>query len=295
MNGFDTITHSFFQFAVTASNHVASVAEHAASNGGDEHPELANLIHMLRNGLATYGNEGLAEFLHVYENTIFFSVLVILPISIWAIRTHNQVIRGPDSEARKQIPKGFSQNFMELIVQGLSDFTEQGMGLGKRGLVFVPFIGSLFLFILLNNILGVVPLLKSSTSSLNVTVGLALIVFFTVQIHGIRELGFFGWIKHLAGIEEGSVLEYIFVPLMFPLHVLSEFIKPLSLSLRLFGNIFGEDILLAVFVGLGAFAFIPLQTPFYFLALLTSFIQTMVFTLLACSYIQSFSYVYEAH
>ena len=92
-----------------------------------------------------------------------------------------------------------------------------------------------------------------------------------------------------------AVLVSLPIPLMFPLHVLSEMIKPISLSLRLFGNIFGEDILLAVFVGLGAFAFIPLQTPFYFLALLTSFIQTMVFTLLACSYIQSFSHVHESH
>jgi len=282
----DTIYYKFLNFAVSSSG--------GGEEGGGA-PELINWVHWWRLGAEKAGNENLVHFLHTFENTIFFSLFVILPVCLWAFLTYRKVMHGRDSEERKKVPKGFSQNFWELVVSGLSSYTQDGLGLGKRGLSYVPFIGSLFLFILLNNLLGMVPLMKSSTSSLNITLGLAVIVFLTAQIHGIRALGVGGWLKHLAGVEEGSVLEYCLMPLMFPLHVVGEIIKPISLSLRLFGNIFGEDILLAVFVGLGAVAFLPLQTPFYFLALLTSFIQTMVFTLLACSYIQTFSHIHDDH
>jgi len=270
--------------------------EHASENaesGGEKSFELTNLVQLISQWLEKTGNEKASNFMHLFENPIFFVSFIILPIAIWAIVTYRRVTRGADRESRANIPKGFNQNFWEMIVQGLADFTEQGLGLGERGRSYVPFIGSLFLFILLNNLLGLIPLFKSPTSSLNTTLGLAIVVFFTVQIHGIRALGLFGWILHLAGIERGNPLTYAFAILMFPLHVLSELIKPMSLSLRLYGNIFGEDLLLAAFVGF--VAFVPLQTPFYFLAILTSFIQTMVFTLLACSYLASFSHTPESH
>jgi F-type H+-transporting ATPase subunit a len=287
--------YRFFNYAISvsaeAAGHAQNVAENAAEHA-EETPELANWILIIRHWLEFKGQEHYAEWLAVFENTIFILLIVIL-ISIWAFVTYRRTFKSPDSDSRKRIPKGFSQNFWEMIVQGLTDYTEQGLGLGKRGRSYAPFIGSLFLFILLNNLIGVIPLFKSSTSSLNTTLGLAVIVFITVQIHGIRSLGLWGWFKHLAGWHDMTVLEFAMTPLMLPLHVLGELIKPVSLSLRLFGNIFGEDILLAVFVGL--VAFIPLQTPFYFLALLTSFIQTMVFTLLACSYIASMSQMHESH
>jgi len=278
---------------VAMINSFILAAQSASENGGEEKPELTNIVLMISNWMKSHGNISAADFLNTFQNTIFFTILIIIPLAIWAIVTYRKVMHGSEREERLRIPKGFSQNFWEWIVQILSDFTEQGLGLGERGLTYVPFIGSLFLFILLNNLLGVFPLMKSATSSLNTTLGLAGIVFFTVQIHGVRALGLWGWIKHLAGVENGDMLEYILIPLMFPLHVIGELIKPMSLSLRLFGNIFGEDMLIAVFVGLGAFAFLPLQTPFYFLALLTSLIQTMVFTLLACSYIANFSHTSE--
>ena len=88
------------------------------------------------------------------------------------------------------------------------------------------------------------------------------------------------------------MIGWILVPLMFPLHVIGELAKPLSLSLRLFGNIFGEDSLIAVFATLGVLAIsflhipigVPFQVPFVFLALLTGTIQALVFTLLSTIY-----------
>ena len=86
---------------------------------------------------------------------------------------------------------------------------------------------------------------------------------------------------------------WVFVPLMFPLHVIEEFIKPMSLSLRLFGNVFGEDVLIGAFVTMGILALsfmgspigIPLQIPFMLLAIITGTIQALVFTLLSTVYI----------
>jgi F-type H+-transporting ATPase subunit a len=88
-----------------------------------------------------------------------------------------------------------------------------------------------------------------------------------------------------------DVISWCMVPLLFPLHIIGELAKPFSLALRLFGNITGEDTLVAVFVGLGIaiLAFspvgVPLQLPFYFLGLLLSTIQALVFTLLSTIYI----------
>jgi F-type H+-transporting ATPase subunit a len=189
---------------------------------------------------------------------------------------------------REMVP-GKMQNLVEMGVGGLDDFV-QGI-LGFEGRHFVPFIGTLFLYIWVNNLIGIVPFFKSPTSSFNTTVALAICVFLYVQWTGIRRNGIGGYLFHLAG-EPRDGVGWGLVPLLFPLHVIGELAKPMSLSLRLFGNIFGEETLIAVFVGLGVAALaafhspigIPLHTPFLFLALLTSTIQALVFSLLTTIY-----------
>ena len=189
---------------------------------------------------------------------------------------------------REMIP-GKLQNLVEMAVGGLDDFV-QGI-LGLEGRHFVPFIGTLFLYIWINNLIGIVPFFKSPTSSFNTTVALAICVFLYVQWTGIRRNGIGGYLFHLAG-EPRDAVGWGLVPLLFPLHVIGELAKPMSLSLRLFGNIFGEETLIAVFVGLGVAALavfhspvgLPLHTPFLFLALLTSTIQALVFSLLTTIY-----------
>jgi F-type H+-transporting ATPase subunit a len=120
---------------------------------------------------------------------------------------------------------------------------------------------------------------------------MAICVFLYVQYFGIRQLGLIGYIDHMMG-NPRSVIQWVLVPLNLPVHIIGELAKPMSLSLRLFGNITGEDVLLAAFVGLGiaATAFLhspvglPLHVPFIFLALLTGTIQALVFTLLSTVY-----------
>jgi F-type H+-transporting ATPase subunit a len=105
-------------------------------------------------------------------------------------------------------------------------------------------------------------------------------------------MGLFGFIYHMAGSPK-SAIGWGVAPLMFPVELITQFARPLTLALRLFGNIMGEDILIAAFAVLGITVLaivkspvgLPLQVPFMFLALLTSFLQALVFTLLSSVYI----------
>jgi len=220
-----------------------------------------------------------AHFLHRWENVLFSWLMAAILVGF--------ALAG--CRKREKVP-GPLQNFLENIVEGLTTFVTDV--LGERGRKYVPFIGTLFLYILCQNLIGVVPGMKAATSSINTTAGLAISVFLYVQWTGLRENGLLGYLHHLMGSPQDTV-GWVLVPLNLPLHILEEFIKPLSLSLRLFGNILGEDSLIAAFVGLGiaslAFAHlpfgIPFQFPFLMLALLTGTIQAVVFSLLSTIYI----------
>lgn len=220
-----------------------------------------------------------ADFLHRWENVVF----------AWTVALGLVILAFVGTRKRKDVP-GPLQNALETVVEGLETFVLDV--LGERGKKYVPFIGTLFLYILGQNLFGLVPAMKSATSSLNTTAALAITVFLYVQWTGLRENGPIGYIDHLMGSPR-DLVGWIMVPLNFPLHILEELIRPLSLSLRLFGNILGEDSLIAAFVTLGiaALAFfhvpvgLPLQFPFMLLAILTGTIQALVFALLSTIYI----------
>ncbi|MBU0741086.1 F0F1 ATP synthase subunit A, partial [bacterium] len=246
--------------------------EHDDANAHDPY-HLPNFITLL---FGKYLEGDKAGFL----DPLFSLIAVVLIVSLMAGSVKR---RGDGPPTRFQVA-------IEMLVGGLYNLFEGAIGPTARR--YTPYLGTLFIFILLNNFMGLVPFFHSSTSSINTTVALAICTFLYVQFTGIKENGVLGYLHHMAGSPR-SGLEWGFVVLMFPLHVLGEFIKPLSLSLRLFGNVMGEDKLIAVFVVLGAgmFAFIhspigiPIQVPIVFLALMTSTIQALVFTLLSTIYI----------
>ncbi len=252
--------------------------EHAQAHGKAQEgiKEVANAITLMTE---KWHGTPWAHFLHRWENVIFswFIALVLIAVALLGTRK------------RHLVPTPF-QNFLEGVVETLENFILEV--LGPRGKKFVPFVGTLFLYILFQNLSGIIPGLKASTSSLNTTVALAVTVFFYVQWTGIRENGILGYFDHLMG-NPRDFIGWILVPLNLPLHILEEFIKPLSLSLRLFGNILGEDALIASFVALGilAGAFmhlpvgLPIQLPFMMLACITGTIQALVFALLCTIYI----------
>ena len=255
---------------------VEAVAEHAAGAAEHSIPELPNVISML--GERFHDNPVVA-FIHHFENLTFGLIVALVLIAVaWRYG------RKPAA-----MPHG-GQNVLELFIDGMDQFVK-GIA-GHSGREHVPFIATLFLYIWFMNLSALIPGMKSPTSSLNTTIGLAVVVFFYVQSVGIRKLGVAKYFGHLAGSPRG-IVGWALVPLMLPLHVLGEFIKPVSLSLRLGFNVFAEDVLLAVLVGLGITAGlgvhlpvgIPIQAFVIPLVLIFSTVQALVFSLLSTVYI----------
>jgi F-type H+-transporting ATPase subunit a len=137
-------------------------------------------------------------------------------------------------------------------------------------------IGTLGLFILCSNLLGLIPGFMSPTSKLNVPVGCALTVFVYYHYQGMKAQGVLKYLKHFSGPIP------LLAPLMVPIEIISHFSRPVSLSIRLFSNIYAEEMLIVVIASLIPY-FLPL--PFMVLALITGSLQTFVFMLLACIYI----------
>jgi len=257
---------------------ILSVTEQGGE-GSAGPPELPNIVTILSHW---FHDNVIVAFLHHWEN-VFFAFVVGAGISTLSYFS---------SRKASLIPGGL-QNFMEAVVEGLHNFFAGILGENARR--YTPFLGTLFIYIWCMNLLGLIPGFMSPTGGVkggyNITVSLAICVFLYVQYTGIRRLGFGGYLHHFAG-SPTSVVQWVLVPLNLPIHILGEFAKPLSLSLRLFGNITGEDVLIAAFAGLGitALAFLhlpiglPLHVPFMFLAILTGTIQALVFTLLSTIY-----------
>ncbi|MCX5681792.1 MAG: F0F1 ATP synthase subunit A, partial [Candidatus Omnitrophica bacterium] len=134
------------------------------------------------------------------------------------------------------------------------------------------------------NLAGFIPFMKSATTSLSTTLALALCVFFYVLYSGIKKMGFLGYIDHLAGKPRGVLALTIIFPIFsICIHFISELLRPVSLSLRLRSNIWGDDLLLALLTSFGWVGF-PMLFLNTLMALLTAFIQAMVFTLLSTIY-----------
>ncbi len=180
---------------------------------------------------------------------------------------------GLASRKRDLVPSKL-QSFMELIIETFEGLVVDTIG--ERGKKFVPMIATLGLFIFLSNLLGLIPGLMSPTSKLNVTLGCALCIFIYYHWQGIRTQGLGKYLKHFTG-----PIPFL-APLMVPIEIISHFSRPLSLSIRLFGNIFAEELLIVVIASIIPFL---LPLPFMAIAIFTGLIQAFVFVLLSCIYI----------
>jgi len=176
------------------------------------------------------------------------------------------------SRAIKEVPTGM-QNFMEVVVGGVENLIEETMG--PKGKAYFPLIASFALFILVSNLVALIPGFYPPTANLNTNFALALTVFAMTHIVGFKEHGFH-YVKHFMG----PIL--LLAPLMIIIELIGHLARPVSLSLRLFGNMYGHEIVLMIF-----FALVPflLPIPMMLMGVLVAFIQTFVFTLLAMIYI----------
>jgi F-type H+-transporting ATPase subunit a len=180
---------------------------------------------------------------------------------------------GISSRKLRLIPSKF-QGILELIIQFFENLLEDIVG--EEGKKYLPLVGTIGLFIFFCNILGLVPGLMSPTSKLNVTVGCALVVFVYYHWQGIKSQGLLKYLKHFTGPIP------LIAPLLLPIEIISHFSRPLSLSIRLFGNIFAEELLIVIIASIIPFI---LPLPFMAVAIFTAVIQAFVFVLLSCIYI----------
>jgi F-type H+-transporting ATPase subunit a len=181
---------------------------------------------------------------------------------------------------RTAAPTGF-QNVFEAIFEGLNDYIEEIMGPdGKR---YFPLIGSLFLFILVCNLQGLVPGFESPTGNINTTAALAITVFFSTHIIGVSKHGF-SYFKHFVGPMP------LLAPLMIPLEIISHLARPVSLAFRLFGNMLAKHKLVVALVALSPFGPVFLVLG---LGVFVAFVQAGVFTLLTMLYLAGA--IEEAH
>lgn len=201
------------------------------------------------------------------------ALMVALFLSLFAIISTRKL---------KLIPETRLQTLVELIVGSLDDFV-RGI-IGPKGRKYTPFVGTLFIYILGMNLLGLVPPFQSPTANLSITASLAVAVFFAYNYAAIREAGLKSWGQHLIG-------EPVWLaPIMLPIHVIGEFARPISLSIRLFGNIFGEETVLMILGGMTVVIVpyliaIPTQFPIMVLKVFISFVQALVFAMLSAIYI----------
>jgi F-type H+-transporting ATPase subunit a len=165
------------------------------------------------------------------------------------------------------------QNVIELVMLGLTTFIKDAMG--EKGKPFIPLLVAEAFFIFTANMLGVFPGLFSPTADLNTTAAMAVVVFLLTHVVGIRTHGF-KYIKQFMGPV------WWLMPLFIPIEIISHLSRPLSLSVRLFGNIRGEDLVFFILLVL-----VPWLIPLPMLALMifTSILQTFVFVLLTMLYI----------
>jgi F-type H+-transporting ATPase subunit a len=162
-----------------------------------------------------------------------------------------------------------------LAVRGL--LTEW---IGPSGTRFLPLITTLGVFILMGNYMGLVPGLMAPTSSINTTLGCALTIWTYYHFQGFMAQGVWPYLKHFA-VPPGAPVWM--APIMLPIELISHFSRVMSLSLRLFGNVFGEELVIAILFFIVPFV-VPL--PMMFLGLITGGLQAFIFMLLSIIYLQ---------
>lgn len=217
-----------------------------------------------------------------FRPNITSSILTMWIISILLIVTLIALTRG-----LKRVP-GKGQNAIEALYEGLENF---GLSLGgpaaKR---YIPLFVVLFIYILASNWSGLLPfvgrieLFRAPTSDVNITIGLALVSFSIFHIEGVRRLGLGGYLSKFFPIREfkqgvGAGVIGMFVGLV---ELMLEFVKPLTLSMRLFGNIYGGEVALGVITALTV-AFVPLAL--YGLEVMLNLVQALIFSVLTLMFI----------
>ncbi len=219
---------------------------------------------------------------HFEIDHVLGGLLVFLVLALFALR-YAMSVRGSSDGGAVPPPKFGIRNLLETFGDMVYGLMEGPMG-AKNARKYLPLIGSLFLFILFSNLLSLFPGFLPPTSSLKTNIGLAVLVFVLTHVFGVMEHGP-KYFKHFMG-----PLWWL-APLMIPIEIVSHIARPVSLSMRLLGNITADHKVGAVF-----FALIPLLVPVPFLVMgvFVSVVQAVVFSLLSTIYIST-AIAHEEH
>ncbi len=196
----------------------------------------------------------------------------------WVVMAILVVAGALGTRALKAVP-GPLQNLAEVTIEAFQSLLDQMIG--HQGRQFLPLVGSLGLFILTANLLGNIPGVPAPTANLNTTAALAVTVFVWYNLAGIRKHGLVKYLKHFSG-----PIPWL-APIMFPIEFFGHLARPISLSVRLFGNIFGEESVVVILLSL-AWLVMPyliwlgIMLP---LSLFTAVVQTFIFIMLTMVYI----------
>lgn len=207
---------------------------------------------------------GLGTFAHHYPHVVYSWVLMAILIISGLLA----------AKSVKMIP-GKAQNFFEIVISGIEDFMVENVG--EEGRWLFPVAGTIFLYIFIGNLIGIIPGFFPPTANLNTTASCALVVFVLTHIIGVKYHGA-GYVKHFMGPV------WWMSPLIFVIELIGHFARVLSLSFRLFGNMMGHEIVLAILFGLAGAFFAPL--PIMALGIFVAFVQGFVFFLLSIIYFQ---------
>ncbi|MBL6974404.1 MAG: F0F1 ATP synthase subunit A [Deltaproteobacteria bacterium] len=266
--------------AVCSGSAWAEEGHGSEAKGGDHHWSLADYLvpmtvaEFAKAKLGTSALEGNpVTDLHHVVFALVVAVIILVLLTLAASRMK------ADKDSLLPQSRFNPLALFQVLADGLLGLMEGIMG-RDLALKFLPLIGSLGVYILFSNLLGLIPGFLPPTDSLNTTLGLGLIVFVVTHVYGVKAHGI-AYFKHFFG----PILKWYALPLMllmFAIELISHIARPISLGVRLLGNIFGDHAVVTAFVMM-AIPLVPI--PFMLLGLLVSVVQALVFCILSTVYI----------
>ena len=223
---------------------------------------------------------------HIGVQHVFGAVFVLLLLSILAIVSH----RGVADVKAALVPEDrlTIRTFVELFVSAIYGMMSDVMG-PKAAKFFLPLIGTCAFFILMSNLLGLIPGFLPPTDKMTTTLALGIVIFLATHVYGVKEHGL-AYFKHFFG----PIIKWYALPLMilmFLIEMVSHVVRPLSLAIRLAANMTADHLVLATFLALVPFV---VPVPLYMLGTMVVVVQTLVFCLLSTVYI-SMAIAHEEH
>jgi F-type H+-transporting ATPase subunit a len=205
---------------------------------------------------------GLGHFAQAYPHVVYswLVLLLLILVAYFGVR-------------RITLVPGKAQNFFEVVISGMEEFMVDVTG--EEGRWFFPLVGTIFLYIVTCNLIGLIPGFFPPTANINTTLSCALVSFVFTHIVGIKYHGV-KYIKHFLGPI------WWMIPIIFPIELIGHLARIMSLSFRLFGNMMGHELVLMILFMLAGAFFAPL--PIMAMGIFVSFVQAFVFFLLSIMY-----------